>query len=64
MNLVPFAIAPHIDQTNIEETKLEAAKVSYPVIALSDKQAVLIDNNEAKIVGVGEKTIFNTSIGF
>lgn len=62
MNLVPFAIAPHIDETNIEATKNEAAKVSYPVIALSDKQAILVDGDKIKIIGDGEKLVFNNPI--
>jgi dipeptidase E len=59
MNLVPFAIAPHIDETNIEATKAEAAKVSYPVIALSDKQAVVVDDAKTQIIGPGDKMVFN-----
>jgi hypothetical protein len=53
------AIAPHIDETNIDATKESAAKVAYPVIALADKQAVLVDGDATKIVGAGEKMIFN-----
>jgi dipeptidase E len=60
MNLVPFAVAPHIDQTNIKATQEEAAKVSYPVIALSDKQAVMVDGAKTQIIGPGEKMIFNS----
>ncbi len=62
MNLVPFAIAPHIDETNIEATKEEAAKVSYPVIALNDKQAILVNGDKIQIIGVGEKIVFNNPI--
>jgi dipeptidase E len=62
MNLVPFAIAPHIDETNIEATKEEAAKAGYPVIALSDKQAVLVAGDKTRIVGSGEKMVFNGKI--
>ena len=58
LNLVPFVIAPHIDESNIEAIKECASKVNYPVIALTDKQAVLIEDGTQKIVGVGEKYIF------
>jgi len=60
LNLVHFVITPHIDESNIEATKECASKVNYPVIALTDKQAVLIENGTQKIVGDGEKYIFNT----
>ena len=58
LNLVPFVIAPHIDESNIEAIKECASKVNYPVIALTDKQAVLIEDGTQKIVVVGEKYIF------
>ncbi|MFH1582445.1 MAG: Type 1 glutamine amidotransferase-like domain-containing protein [bacterium] len=62
LNLVPFVIAPHIDESNIEATRECASKVNYPVIALTDKQAILIENGIQKIVGTGEKYIFNTDV--
>jgi len=58
MGLVSFAIAPHIDNSNIEEVKREAAKVCYPVIALADEQAVLVDGNRVEIIGGGDKIVF------
>lgn len=60
LKLVPFGLAVHIDKTNIETIKKCANKVDYSVIALSDKQAVLIKGKVKKIVGPGEKLIFNT----
>lgn len=64
LKLVDFVIAPHIDGTNIEETRECANRVSYPVVALSDKQAILIDGKTKKIIGVGDKLIFNTADKF
>jgi dipeptidase E len=61
MNLVPFVISVHTDETNIGMIKECADKVSYPVIAITDKQAVLVKDGEQRIVGTGEKYIFNTS---
>lgn len=60
LSLVPFVISVHIDESNIEGIKECASKVGYPVIALTDKQAVLVENGTQKIVGEGEKHIFNT----
>lgn len=60
LKLVPFVISVHIDESNIELIKECTSKVSYPVIALTDKQAILVENGTQKIVGVGEKYIFNT----
>jgi len=60
LNLIHFVITPHIDESNIEATKGCASKVNYPVIALTDKQAILVVNGTQRIVGEGEKHIFNT----
>jgi dipeptidase E len=59
MRLVPFVISVHLDDKNIDLIRSCASKVDYPVIALTDKQALLVDGNEQRIVGVGEKHVFN-----
>jgi dipeptidase E len=61
LKLVPFVISVHIDDSNIELIKECANKVNYPVVALTDKQAILVENGKQKIVGIGEKYIFNTN---
>ncbi|MCU0652702.1 MAG: peptidase E [Candidatus Pacebacteria bacterium] len=60
MNLVNLVVAPHIDETNIEATREEAAKVAYPVVALSDKQAILVDGGKIEIIGPGDRMVFNS----
>jgi len=64
LKLVPFVIAPHIDKTNIKATKKCANKADYPVVALSDKQAVLVKGKIRRIVETGDKLIFNTTNRF
>jgi len=59
MKLVPFVISVHLDDKNIDLIRNCASKVSYPVVALTDKQALLVDNDKQMIVGAGEKHIFN-----
>jgi dipeptidase E len=59
MKLVPFVISAHLDDKNIDLIRSCASKVDYPVIALTDKQALLVDGDKQRIVGVGEKHIFN-----
>jgi dipeptidase E len=63
MKLVPFVISVHVDDKNIDLIRSCASKVDYPVIALTDKQALLVDNDKQRIVGVGEKHIFNMPSG-
>lgn len=62
LKLVPFVFSVHIDESNIDIIKECASKADYPVIALTDTQALLVDNGTQRIVGKGEKYIFNTTI--
>lgn len=63
MKLVPFFIKPHYCREIANDISVAAEKIDYPVVALTDTQAVLIDNGYVKIVGLGKKTIFNNSLG-
>ena len=64
LKLVSFVFSVHIDESNINIVKKCANRANYPVIALTDKQAFLVDDGKKRIVGVGEKLIFNTSTRF
>lgn len=61
MKLVPFVISAHLDDSSIDLIRRCSSKVSYPLIALTDKQAILVDGDKQRIVGVGEKHVFNMS---
>lgn len=62
LKLVPFVFSVHIDESNIGIIKECVDKIDYPVIALTDKQALLVDGERQEIVGTGKKHIFNTNI--
>lgn len=62
LKLVSFVIAVHIDKSNMGATKKCVKKVNYPVVALTDKQAISVKGRIKKIVGPGEKYVFNTNI--
>ena len=59
MNLVPFLITPHYKETYREVVEKAAKNMKYPIVALNDKQAILIDGKIARIVGKGKKIFFN-----
>ena len=59
MGFVPFILSVHIDDSNLGMVAEQAKKANQPVIALTDKQAVLVDGDGWKIVGPGKKMIFN-----
>ena len=64
LKLVPFVISVHIDDNNIRIIKDAAARVKYPVVALTDKQAIVVEDGKHRIVGIGKKNIFNTEEKF
>jgi hypothetical protein len=57
--LVPFLITAHFDDKVHKAVTKSAIKAKYPTIALTDKQAVLVNDNKALIIGGGEVTMFN-----
>jgi len=58
--LVPFAVTPHYCPQVAQAVTESAAKVGYPVIALTDRQAILVNEGKAQIIGPGEKITFNS----
>ncbi|MFA5967279.1 MAG: Type 1 glutamine amidotransferase-like domain-containing protein [Patescibacteria group bacterium] len=60
LNLVPFLITAHFEEGLREVITKAANKAKYPVIALTDKQAVLVKGKKTKIIGEGEKNIFKS----
>lgn len=60
MNLVDFVITPHYCGEIAAAISEAAAKTDYAVVALTDKQAILIAGGKTEIIGPGKKTIFNS----
>jgi len=59
LNLVPFLITAHFKEELRPIIEKAAQNTKYQVIALTDKQAVLIKDKSKKIIGSGKKNIFN-----
>ncbi len=60
LNLVSFLITAHFEE-NYRRIIEKASKLTkYPIIALTDKQAVLVKNKKLKIIGPGARNIFNS----
>lgn len=60
LQIVPFAICPHVKPEEVSIIESHAKEVSYPIWTLNDNQAVSVEDNTFKIVGTGEKIVFNT----
>lgn len=59
LNLVSFLIRAHFveeDRQLIEEVE---KTVKYPIVALNDTQAILVNDHKYKLVGKGKKEFFN-----
>ena len=61
LNLVPFLITAHFEETLRPIIEKAAKKTKREVIALTDKQAILIKGENKKIIGSGKKNIYNFS---
>ncbi|MDD5251454.1 MAG: Type 1 glutamine amidotransferase-like domain-containing protein [Patescibacteria group bacterium] len=59
LNFVPFLITAHFEEGLRSIIEKAAKNTKYQVIALTDKQAVLIKGKSKKIIGSGKKNIFN-----
>lgn len=54
MGLVNFVIFPHYKPEHESIIKENKHKVPYPIIALTDSQAILVNNNGIQFIGPGE----------
>ena len=59
LNFVPFLIFAHYESKLKKLLDDYAPKTTYPLVALNDHQAVLIENNKVKLVGEGPKVFYN-----
>lgn len=51
LNIVPFVVSPHFVETDRSTLENKMKKVNYPVVAITDEQAVLIDGDKKEFMG-------------
>ncbi|RJQ24851.1 hypothetical protein C4577_06935 [Candidatus Parcubacteria bacterium] len=59
LGIVPFAVSPHILPQHLDALRKRVKEVNYPVVSLTDKQAVKVIGDKYEIVGEGEKLVYN-----
>jgi len=59
LNLVPFLITSHFEEKYRSAIEKSAKTTKYPIVALYDTQAVLVEDTTYKVVGKGRKEFFN-----
>lgn len=60
LNLVPFIISTHYDREKYYQALVSGVNsTKLPVVALTDKQAIVVEGDKYRIVGEGERNFFN-----
>ena len=59
LNLVPFLLTAHFEEKYRKIVETEAKKTKYPIVALTDEQAILVDGKKVKLIGPGDKNFYN-----
>lgn len=59
LNLVPFLVTAHFTEDGRKDVEEGVKTTKYPVVALSDTQAVLVKGNSIKVVGTGKREFYN-----
>lgn len=59
LNLVPFFVSVHFEEKYREAIKRAAEHTTYPIVAISDSQAILVEDSDYRLVGTGNKEFFN-----
>lgn len=59
LNLVPFLLTAHFEDNHKQAIFDGARSTPLPVVALNDKQAIVVSNHETRLIGDQEKNFFN-----
>lgn len=59
LNLVPFLISAHYEEKYHELIAGAAKNTHFPIVALTDQQAILAEDHAYRLVGEGERLFFN-----
>jgi len=59
LNLVPFLITAHFKEKYRKIIEAAAKKTKRTIIALTDRQAILVKGKKIKIIGPGKKIVLN-----
>lgn len=54
LSLVPFVVSPHFTESDRQALENNMKEVNYPIIALTDKQAVMVLDEKQELIGEGE----------
>ena len=59
LNLVPFLITAHFEEKYRLIVDQAAKKTEYPIVALTDTQAIMVQGKKVQVIGAGKKEYWN-----
>ncbi len=59
LKLVPFLITTHFEEKYKAIVEQAAKKTDYPIVALTDQQAIVVRGKKVQIIGKGKKEYWN-----
>ncbi len=59
LNLVPFLLTAHFEEKYRKDIEEGAKKTDLPVVALNDKQAIIVESGKIKLVGDKNQVFYN-----
>lgn len=59
INLIHILITAHFEEKQRKIIEKAAQKTNYPIVALADTQAILVQGKSLRIVGKGNRVFFN-----
>lgn len=59
LNIVPFLIYVHFEEKYRRAVQQGAKTTNYPLVALTNHQAILVQNDKIKLIGKGNKEFWN-----
>ncbi len=59
LNIVPFLITAHFEEKYKEVVDHAAKLTDYPIVALTDRQALIVRGKKVQIIGDGRKEYWN-----
>ncbi len=59
LGLVPFLITAHFEENYRTIVQRAAQRTTYPIVALSDTQAVLVKDGKVNVLGTGKREYWN-----
>ena len=59
LNLVPFLITAHFEEKYRTIVEQAAKMTDYPIVALTDRQAIVVHGKKVQIIGEGKREYWN-----